>query len=816
MIWLSASGSQAFLYPSRNHPSRINAPLALDEKAYILHQIFSDRRRHALFFANNDQRDARVHIYNCCIPSIGSSSRWKRISENRARIALRSEVTQNDISTSNSSSAPSPTSSIQQQQQQQQRIRSLLNQHQYREALRCALSNNNNNKELYAASLNTISKTIFTKNHYRRQQQRAMFNNNPPNNKNNNSKNNYTSDEHISVGIEALEHQFRLKSAHRSTMRHALRVLCQTRRTGDDRHGHYRGIVLHRTHRLDNDDSNSNDDDVVVVTQKQHALRCELAFRILQRLISGNGMIHHPTEQQQCSQKDKNDNLSTIKIKMPDESEFSAVLNACVEAGRMDLAHQVMALQQRSEGAPPLSAVAYSIMFKGYGRCGNAEAVDRLMDLAQHHSVRPDVVMLNSAMDAYVRCDRVGKARKLLQTMKQNKGDGTGYNKDNNELKDVFCSIRPNARSYNILLKGLAQDGNIDEAIRVSNEMASLKLNDHVTTNTLVNAAIQAGKLVLAERLLADAVNRHSQKQQQQSSLQQDNDKDNLESMSMQVEGYTSLLTGYARAGDLEQAVLMLHAMKKRGAQPNEITYTSLIGAMASAGKIPQAEKMVAYMAESGVRPTVVTYNAFLTGLFSCSFSLEETYGTDAASLVSHSTIEYAKGLLSDMLQSRIRPDDVTVNLLLDAYGRTQEPTRMDEALSILHAMEKEGVVPRHDAKLYTTLMKGFGRNDDIAGARDAFYSIKKPDVFALNAFIDACCRCGDVKAGFKVYNEYVNGGGGDATVVSIVPDAATFSTLISGLGRLESVLVGGKVQNVYNEMMHEWKINPDVGLVDA
>mmetsp|Transcript_18983 Transcript_18983/g.29325 ORF Transcript_18983/g.29325 Transcript_18983/m.29325 type:complete len:398 (-) Transcript_18983:111-1304(-) len=285
--------------------------------------------------------------------------------------------------------------------------------------------------------------------------------------------------------------------------------------------------------------------------------------------------------------------------------------------------------------------------------------------------------------------------------------------------------------------------------------------------------------------------------------------------MQMQVEGYTSLLTGYARAGDLEKAVSMLHAMKRRGVQPNEITYTSLIGAMALAGKIPQAEKMVAYMTESGVRPTVVTYNAFLTGLFSFSDDYNDYDGaTTSAELVSDSTIEYAKDLLSDMLKARIRPDHVTVNLMLDAFGRSTS-SRMDEALSILHAMEREGVVPRFDAKLYTTLIKGFGQNSDIAGARDAFYAIKRLDVFALNAFIDACCKCGDVKAGFKVYDEFVRNNGGDATV-SIVPDAATFSTLISGLGRLDSVLVGGKVREVYHEMKREWKITPDAGLVDA
>ncbi len=55
---------------------------------------------------------------------------------------------------------------------------------------------------------------------------------------------------------------------------------------------------------------------------------------------------------------------------------------------------------------------------------------------------------------------------------------------------------------------------------------------------------------------------------------------------------YASLVTGHARAGDMEAAAGILDTMKKNGLIPHNIVYTSLLCAHAERGDIQAIEKV--------------------------------------------------------------------------------------------------------------------------------------------------------------------------------------------------------------------------------
>jgi len=614
----------------------------------------------------------------------------------------------------------------------------MLQQGKYREALTWTLDTNSSSRETY---LQIIVQEIF----------QSL-------NRNNNS---------LSIGIEALMLLFEMQAAPWNLVTKALHTLCAPHRFGH----HYRrgsagefGVVLAE---------NSMNSAIVGIMREQdnHVKRSiyvpnyQLAYQLLQRLMSGKGII------------------TNKRARIPLDREFHSVLNACVSAGRMDLANRVMTMQRRVLGKRYQSApITYSIMLKGYGRQGDIAAVDKLMRSVTSNKIKPDTVMLNSAIDAYVRCERMDRARALLKSMV-----------DQSSKNPNVC--RPNARSYNTVLKGLATNGDIDEAMRLSLEMASLKLHDSVTANTLVNAAVNAGRFSLAEKLLK--------------SSGEGTFSENANSYQNQghVEAYTALLDGYAKAGKLEDALGVLQTMKKRNVEPNEITYTCAIGALASAGRITQAEKMIDYMkSNSKVRPTIITYNAFLTGILS-----QEHQSSEAIPL--NDRIDRATEFLAQSTSRNVRPNIVTINLLLDALGRT-EPPRMIEARRILSAAEDEGLVPRKSERLYTTLIKGYTNDKDLVGAEDAFISMRKRDVVALNAYIDACCQCGNTTYSLQIFKEYVQGCSDEMNQVT--PDVITFSTLISGLATLDSRRAGKKIQELYYEMIARWKIKPDGLLIDT
>src|SRR3569623_403880 len=129
-------------------------------------------------------------------------------------------------------------------------------------------------------------------------------------------------------------------------------------------------------------------------------------------------------------------------------------------------------------------------------------------------------------------------------------------------LLSAFDSIPPpNTRTYNIYLKGLANAGRLDEAVRLSQDMRADGLWDPVTTNTLVHAAVVAGDLDLAKDLLS--------KYTYTPSRRNNNHKDHPN-----VEAYTEVLDAYAKASQLPNALALFQVMRERGVQPNEITFT--------------------------------------------------------------------------------------------------------------------------------------------------------------------------------------------------------------------------------------------------
>lgn len=305
----------------------------------------------------------------------------------------------------------------------------------------------------------------------------------------------------------------------------------------------------------------------------------DASFGVLQRLISGAGVRRPFPPSDDSGTVPNESNL--------DERDFSMVLNAFVCSGRMDMAHRVVALQERTESAPPLSPVAYSIMIKGYGKLQDAKNIQMMLSHARRNGITPDTIMYNSLIDAYINCDLVEEAQKAFLAFT----DRTGTNMESMPT--------PNIRSYNTMLKGYARNGELRKALELSQSMDSVGLWNEVTTNTLVKAAVVAGQFEAAEDILAKFTmnEKGSGKTSQHSNM----------------EAYTDLVDGYGKAKMLDKAIGIFKTMRQRGVEPNEYSYTCLISAMARNGKMEQANALLSTMESANVRPTTITYNAFIS-----------------------------------------------------------------------------------------------------------------------------------------------------------------------------------------------------------
>ena len=330
------------------------------------------------------------------------------------------------------------------------------------------------------------------------------------------------------------------------------------------------------------------------------------------------------------------------------------------------------------------------------------------------------------------------------------------------------------------------------------------------------------------------------------------------------MEAYTELLDGYAKDGDLESALRVMQQMQQRGVMPNEYTYTCMVGALARRDKVRQARKMINYAATSltsvveGRRRTVLTptYNAFISGLLADNkngYADNVDVSLGQSSHAAHMVEVLA--VLREMQEYDIRPNVVTVALVVDGLGRCNPPRCREAREFVQHLQSRSkianngnynnrgGVGEDNDAmgislsnnKIATALIASYGRANDVKSATEAFDHIPKPDVVAFNALLDACCRCDELKLALELFRWRVGiaapsskGEGDDignekATrrrttpmITSIEPDVVTYTSLISALLQLDSRAATERARSLYGEMKRKWLISPDTVLVDT
>ena len=541
----------------------------------------------------------------------------------------------------------------------------------------------------------------------------------------------------------------------------------------------------------------------------------DASFGVLQRLITGAGVRRRPISPGADSGTMPNE--SDL-----DERDFSMVLNAFVSSGRMDMAHRVVALQERTKSAPPLSPVAYSIMIKGYGKLHDAKNIEMMLSHAKRNGIAPDTIMYNSLIDAYINCDLVEEAQKAFSVLTDRAGS------------DMESTPTPNIRSYNTMLKGYARNGELRKALELSQSMDSAGLWNEVTTNTLVKAAVVAGEFEAAEDILAKfTVKEKGQGDPRSSSNQRRSaGEGSRRRQHPNMEAYTDLIDGYGKAKMLDKAIGTFKSMRQRGVEPNEYSYTCLISAMARNGKMEEANALLSAMESADVRPTTITYNAFIAAALADApprVSSTSDVGPDSSYLDEehrqyNNRIVDSLKLLGRMVKSKVRPNEITISTIVAGMGKCYPP-RIEEAKSIVAKLNADGTISRGDERIGTALIHTCGDNGDFEGSLEAYNGIVEPDIIALNAFLDACCKCGKVKIALETFEaSFSTCAPGDARARGrnangrsrmLRPDVVSYTALISALLEMGSHAASQRAHKLYDDMKSSWGIVPDTALVD-
>lgn len=412
----------------------------------------------------------------------------------------------------------------------------------------------------------------------------------------------------------------------------------------------------------------------------------------------------------------------------PDFQTFAMILDAI--SSMVSVSSSVSANRNfhgtKHDGEDELMAAVDDIMKRLVNR---AKEMDPSDDVPS--SLRPNVVVFSSAMNAWAKSGRTEapvKVEELLQQMKM-------LHHQHPSWKDM----RPNQVTYSTAIDTWAKSGNVEKVQELMQEMHQASQeneDDSMKPATMaftgyLKALSKQGRMEEAEATLL-----------QMEALYEAGELDEAPN----VMSYSTVLDGYARSTDpgasmqaesLLQRMLEKHRDGKSAVTPNAVSFNSVILAHVNSGNIHAAESLVQRMHEeyvrSGnkdVRPTLETYSTILSGL---AKSRQRDAGERAENILDNVKELSRSGELDQAL------DVILYNAVLDCWAKSRRPESPDRSKNILSMMIRDGF---------------------------------KPDIISFNTVVHCMAKSGRLQEAESLLK--------DMEEFGVRPNAVTFNTLLS------------------------------------
>jgi pentatricopeptide repeat protein len=417
-----------------------------------------------------------------------------------------------------------------------------------------------------------------------------------------------------------------------------------------------------------------------------------------------------------------------------------------------------------------LTAKSYSKLISHYGRLKNVKMIDKTLLHCASRGVIPDTVLLNVAMDAYIRCKLFSQAAALFDIGVRSAGSNLDVNallakrmgsvelsQVENDIMDYFFAfkVKANTRSFNTMLKGIRDHPKEDSfalCMKLYLELqntATLK-PDSVTLNTVIDAAVTDGHFEAAEILLF-----------------------RTRGNAPGVEAYTSLLAGYANQGLVDNAFRVFNLMESRGVSATEKTLTALMNSCLKARKVARAKKLLRILdAEED------------------EWAQREAAEKEAERAMERSEFEGALSADEDDEDLNTlalgEPNKVYTSASLDALqaqsGQDFTKIKSSRELTLVELTKLHGSYVIGLCGLANSALTAFEQDKMLKVAQKHLLRMEDRgipiDINTANAFIQALCstsppRIGDASAIFDALQ-----------LLGIQPDKYTYSIIFSALGK--------------------------------
>eukprot|EP00253_Pinus_taeda_P008930 PITA_08930 len=402
-----------------------------------------------------------------------------------------------------------------------------------------------------------------------------------------------------------------------------------------------------------------------------------------------------------------------------------------------------------------------------YAKCGSMENARQVFD---RMSVR-DVVSWTAIISGYAHNGCAGEALVLFQQMQD-----AGMAADLVAVVSVLSAIahlealqqglafekmsKRDVVSWNTLITGYAQSGNMNKALKLLNQMRGASIKpDWVTMANVLPACAQVGALRLG-KCIHDYIVKSGLDSDVSVGTALVDMYAKCGSMEMacqvfykmtvkNVVSWSAMIAGYEQNVLANEALTVFGQMQLAGVKPNLVTMLSVISACAQLGALEQGKRVHDYMICNGFELDVSVETALVDMYAKCG-SLEIALGLfdgmSERSVISWSAMiagyethgrgEDALALFKQMQQTETKPNHVTFVFVLSACSHAG---LVDEGWKYFHSMSQDyDIKPR--VKHYACMVDILGR----AGYLDEAYVFiskmpLKPDDGVWGALLGAC-----------------------------------------------------------------------------
>ncbi|KAL6564618.1 hypothetical protein OROMI_016068 [Orobanche minor] len=215
------------------------------------------------------------------------------------------------------------------------------------------------------------------------------------------------------------------------------------------------------------------------------------------------------------------------------------------------------------------------------------------------------------------------------------------------------------------------------------------------------------------------------------------------------VASWTTMICGYADAGEIEESVVLFGRMRVEGVKPNEFTWNAIIAGHARNEDCDGAFRFFSLMGEEGFVPDLATWNALISGYVQSQRAME------------------ALEFLRDMLISGIKPNQVTLTAVLPACGMIASIGTGKEIHGLLYRMDLD-----INVFVASALIDMYSKCGSIKNARHVFNTTTNKNTASWNAMIGCYGKHGMVDCAIELFKKM--------HCEKIQPNGVTFTSVLS------------------------------------